>query len=139
MITISKASGRELKDFSIREWHLLDIEHYGKRVEWNHKKFRFKALHGKELAGYISGNHVSGIVYVDEIIVARDKRGQGIGKALIETAINFGKKFKAHKIHLITGKSWQAKHFYEKLGFKQVGELPEHHFKKDFVIYQKSI
>lgn len=44
---------------------------------------------------------------------------------------------KAHKICLFTGKSWSARKFYEKLGYKKTADLPKHYFKVDFVIYSK--
>lgn len=139
MIQISKATKKEIKKYNEEEWHKVDIEHYGKRVDWKENDFIFKAVESGDIVGTIIGKHESGVVYIDELIVSQDKRGKGIGKALLEQAVNFGKKIGAHKIHLITGKSWEANKFYEALGFQKVADLPNHHFKIDFVIYEKAI
>ena len=79
------------------------------------------------------------MVYVKNIIVAEDKRGQGIGQKLMEQIEKFGKKLGAHKIYLQTGADWKERKFYDKLGFKKTADLPKHHFKRDFVIYSKFI
>lgn len=53
MITISKATKKETHAFNDREWHLIDNTHYGRRVEWNEKKFRFKVEEfGKKLGAH---------------------------------------------------------------------------------------
>ncbi len=139
MIKITKASYRQIKDFNLREWHGADIEHYGKKVEWNDKKFIFKAEENGQIVGTTSGKYASGVVYISEIIVAKDKRGKGVGSILIKKIEDFGRKLGAHKIWLITGKDWSESEFYKKLGFKKGSILPRHNFKKDYVIYSKFI
>lgn len=139
MMIISSATKDEVKEFNIREWHGVDVEHYGRPVEWNQKDFLFKATDGDEILGTVSGEHESGVIYIYGLIVAEGKRGQGIGKALMEKAEAFGKEMKAHKIHLITGKDWGSNKFYESLGYKKIADLPQHHFRKDFVVYNKFI
>ncbi|MDP3973760.1 MAG: GNAT family N-acetyltransferase [Candidatus Daviesbacteria bacterium] len=139
MIKITKASYRQIKDFNLKEWHGVDIEHYGKEVEWNDKKFIFKAEEEGQTVGTISGRYASGVVYISEIIVAKSKRGKGVGSALMKKIEEFGKKLGAHKIWLITGKDWSENKFYRKLGFKKGAILPRHNFEKEYIIYSKFI
>lgn len=139
MIRVISTTKAEVKKFNKKEWHGVDIEHYGKKVEWNEKEFIFKATENGKIVGTISGEHVSGVLYIDYIIVAKDKREKGVGKTLMQKTEEFGKSLNAHKIHLITGKGWKAINFYEELGYKKIADLPHHHFKKDFVIYEKFI
>ncbi|MBI2011320.1 GNAT family N-acetyltransferase [Candidatus Daviesbacteria bacterium] len=139
MVKVSKATKRAIKKFNEEQWHGVDVEHYGKPVNWNEKEFVFKATEDGEIIGSITGKHESGVLYVGGLIVAQRARGKGIGKALMEKAEEFGKKEGAHKAHLITGKDWQAANFYEALGYVKVADLPKHHFKRDFAIYEKLI
>lgn len=139
MIKVSNATRPQIKSFNLKEWHGVDIEHYGKTVEWNEKNFLYKATEDGNIVGTISGKHESGVVYISTIIVAADKRGKGIGRYLMEKAEEFSKKEKAHKLYLTTGKNWESVKFYESLGFKKEADLPNHHFHKDFVIYSKFI
>lgn len=136
MIKIFKASK---KDALQKEWRLLDISHYGKRIEWFEKRFRFKAVEGEKLIGTIDGRYELGIVYIGTLIIMESVRGRGIGTMLIKKAEEFGKKFGAHRTWLVTGKNWTANIFYEKLGFKLISNLPDFYLHKDFVIYTRLI
>lgn len=139
MVTVSKATKKETSSFNEEEWHKVDFAHYGKRVDWNEHKFRFKAIENGKLLGTISGKYESGVLYIGAVITTEGSRGKGIGTMLVNRAEEFGKKLKAHKVWLITGKDWSENEFYKKLGFKIEGELPNHHFHKNFVIYSRPI
>jgi ribosomal protein S18 acetylase RimI-like enzyme len=136
MIKISKATNKDSLD---KEWELIDLSHYGKKIKWNEKKFSFKATENKKTIGLISGKYSSGVVYVSTIITAESARGKGVGTILVNKVEEFGKKFDAHKIWLITGKEWSENIFYKKVGFKKIGEISDFYYHKDFVVYSKSI
>jgi GNAT superfamily N-acetyltransferase len=136
MIKILKA---DKKDSLEDEWHKVDVPHYGKPIEWNEESFRFKAMDNGKLVGTINGRHESGVIYIEALITKESERGRGIGTKLIKRAENFGKKFGAHRAWLITGIDWKENLFYKKLGFKKIGDLPDFHFHKDFVIYTREI
>lgn len=138
-VDVLPADKDELKEFSIREWHDVDMEHYGRTVEWNLKEFVFKATENGTVVGMISGKHESGVLYIEDIIVGKEKRHTGIGKALMKAAQEFGKSQGAHKAYLLTGKTWGAAKFYESLGYEKCGDLPDHHFHTDFVAYSKKL
>lgn len=139
MIRISKTTRNQIKAFNEKEWHGVDFEHYGKTVSWNEKPFLYKAVDNGKIVGTISGKHESGVIYVGTLIVAASERGKGIGRLLMQKAEEFGRREKAHKVYITTGKDWKASRFYESLGYKKEADLPDHHFHKDFVIYSKFI
>lgn len=89
--------------------------------------------------GLIYGKYESGTVYVRNIIVAKDKRRQGIGTLLIKKAEDFGQKYGDRKIWLITGKHYSENPFFLKLGFKPEATLPNLYFHKDFIVYTKDL
>lgn len=136
MIKISKATS---KDSLLHEWYRVNVPHYGKSIEWNEKKFRFKAVNDGKLVGTIDGKYESGVIYIGSLITAESDRGKGIGTLLIKKAEEFGRKLGAHRTWLITGKDWAENAFYKKLGFEQIGNLPDFHFHKDFVVYTRLI
>lgn len=139
MIKILKASKKSTIEWSKKEWHKVDISHYGRHVEWNGKHFRFKAIDGREIVGLIDGKHESGVVYIDTVITKDNYRGKGVGTLLLKKAEEFGRNLKAHRMWLITGRNWNENKFYLKLGFKKLAVLPDWHFHTDFVIYTKEI
>lgn len=139
MIDITKATKKEIENFEDKEWHGLDIEHYGKKIDWNEKDFIFKATENEEIVGTVTGKHGAGVIFIDTLMVKEGERGKGIGQLLLAAVEEFGKSMKAHKLWLYTGQGWKAKDFYEKVGFKELTILPDHHFHQDFIIYEKSL
>ncbi|MFK7813372.1 MAG: N-acetyltransferase family protein [Maribacter sp.] len=66
---------------------------------------------------------------VEAVRIRKDKRGKGIGKIMIEWAINRAKERKAHVLQLTTDKKRpKAITFYEGLGFKKSHEGMKLHF-----------
>lgn len=60
---------------------------------------------------------------IEGVRVAAEVRGQGIGRALIETAIEQAKKAGCHLVQLTTDKQRpEAVQFYESLGFRATHE-----------------
>src|SRR5690349_14688580 len=116
----------ETSEFELREWHGMDEEHYGKTVQWNEKSYRFAAMDGDKMLGVVTGKHSAGVVYIEDLMVAKDSRGKGVGETLLNAAEDYGRKYKAHKTHLITGEGWKANDFYIKHGFKKIADLPDH-------------
>lgn len=136
MIDISKATKKETLP---GEWHSCDLVHYGKKIEWQEKEFRFKALRDQEIIGTIDGRFESGVIFISSLIVAASARGQGVGTNLVKKAEEFGKKLGAHRTWLVTGVDWAENSFYQKLGFEKIASLPDLYFHHDFVIYSRLI
>jgi GNAT superfamily N-acetyltransferase len=137
MITISASTKAEIKPFNAKEWVATDVKYYGKVKKWIEKNFVFKATEDGEIVGTIYGKFAAGVLYIDDLIVAKDKRNLGIGSMLMERAEQFGLQMKAHKIYLITWEDSDVGSFYEKLGYKKTGDMVNHYHHTDFVIYEK--
>jgi ribosomal protein S18 acetylase RimI-like enzyme len=139
MITISKSTQDEIKEFRDREWVGADLKYYGKSTGWIEEDFVFKAVEDGKIVGIIAGKYQEGVLYIDDLIVAKDKRGLGVGKALIKKAEDFAIGKGGHKAYLITGKNWEVRKFYELLGYENTGEFKNHYRHVDFVIYEKPL
>jgi len=120
-------------DFEKQEWPEVDKDHYGKALDWSKKLFLIEGLEKDKMVGALRMEIEVGVAYVNAIIVSKNKRGKGIGMALMEKAEEIARKNGAHKIHLITGKTWGTVVFYKRLGYKVAAQLPNHHFHVDFV------
>lgn len=139
MIKITEVDKEAAMEFNEAEWDEVNDLHFGKGIRWNTTHFAFKAVEDGKTVGLIFGKHESGTIYVSNIIVAKDKRRQGIGTLLINRAEEFGREFKDHKIWLITGKDYPEDPFFAECGFKQETILPDLYFHKDFIVYVKEI
>ena len=138
-VKISKSTEKEISAFSKKAWREEDIEHYGEPVEWIVKKYIFKAAKNGKIIGYIDGKFESGVVYIDTLIVDKNFRKKGVGKALIERVEKYAREMKSHKIYFFTMESWEASKFYKRLGYRKSGDAKKHYLKRDFVIYTKFI
>lgn len=138
-INISASSAQEIKRFHHKAWQEADREHYGPKDKWISKFFVLKATEKGKIVGTIKAQYDAGVVYIQQVIVASNKRRLGIGEKLLQELVKRTKRLGAHKLFLLTGKNWEACRFYEKLGFKKIISLPKHYLKREFVIYSKFI
>ncbi|HVZ11755.1 MAG TPA: GNAT family N-acetyltransferase [Patescibacteria group bacterium] len=139
MIKIEPTTKEETKEFEESVWRSVDMEHYGKLTEWKTAEFAFKATDDGEIVGSIIGRFEAGVLLIGSMLVREDRRLHGIGKMLMDEAEKWGMQEGAHIIHLNTGEDWQARKFYEALGYRKVADLKNYHFHKNFVIYEKLI
>jgi len=139
MIKVVRTSYKEVKDFSEREWRSADIEHYGKRLDWKKRKFILRAVEDGKTVGIIKVKMESGVADIESVLVAADKRGQGIGKALMLAAEEQAKKAGCHIVELVTGQDWKAVKFYEDLGYKKLSLIKRYYHQRDFIEFIKYI
>ena len=76
------------------------------------------------IAGGLIGGTYWGWMYVDILWVREDRRGRGIGSALLREAECEARRRGCHHVHLDT-MSWQAPEFYKKHGYEVIGTLPD--------------
>ena len=92
----------------------------------NQKKFGFYAFEGGTKIGGVYGYMDFGNwVWISLLFVDEKHREKDMGTALINAVEKFAKTEKCIGVHLNTF-SWQAKGFYEKMGYTQYGELNNH-------------
>ncbi len=128
------------KEFGAAEWPKADREHFGDQVlDFNKPKFLFAAREDGNILGYISLILDMGVLHLESLIVGEKSRGKGVGAKLVLVAEEKGRALGAHKIWLETGADWQAKGFYEKLGYQVRAELRNYYAHRDFVLMDKDL
>ncbi|EED31847.1 histone acetyltransferase HPA2 [gamma proteobacterium NOR5-3] len=91
-----------------------------------------------ELAGALVGEIYWDWMFLDDLWVAPTHRGQGIGSRLVRAAENFAQEQALQGVWLWT-QSWEAEHFYPKLGyseFTRFHDFPKGHTR---IGYRKSL
>ena len=78
-----------------------------------------------KIVGGLVGNTYWQWLYIDELWLAGQYRKQGYGRKLVALAEAEAKNRGCTAVHVKTW-SFQAKGFYERLGFKVVGELQDY-------------
>lgn len=126
------------KDFETIEWEIADKEHYGGNRDFQMEKFLFLATDDNEkVCGLLKMVITAGVTHIEDLLVSHEHRREGIGKALVEHAEKISKQKKVHKIHLDTGKNWDAEKVYLSLGYVKTGELKNHFLGYDYVLFEK--
>ena len=70
--------------------------------------------------------------YIKQVFLSKDYRGQGIGKMLLEAALEHLKKIKVEKVKVnLKDTAEDAARVYEKMNFKKVYEVLELNLKKE--------
>jgi len=124
-------------DFVKSQWPIADKVHFGHEVEWKKEKKALIAKDDVQIVGVLEYTIQAGVMYIDEIIIAHDQQGKGIGKMLMEHVEEIATNDHLHKIYLDTGATWPAVKFYEALGYIKTGDLPKHLAGQDYVIFSK--
>lgn len=129
-----------MKEFGRAEWLLVHPEHFGHEQDqqhWKDVKFHLCARDGSRIVGRLDGFYMAGVMCVDQIMVAHDRRDEGIGQELMAKAEKIARENRLHKIHLETGTDWKAVKFYEKLGYGKEAKLRNHYEGTDFLVMSK--
>lgn len=74
--------------------------------------------------GGIVGRTQWGWLHVETLALPSGQRGRGLGTRLLEMAEDEARRRGCHHVYLTT-LSWQAKPFYEKLGYREYGRLDD--------------
>ncbi len=125
------------EEFQKAEWIPADLTHFGRKIDWEKENKVFTATEDGKLVGVLEFSIQAGVMHIEALIVKHDEYRRGIGKMLMQKAETLASQRRLHKIYLETGKTWDATKFYEALGYKVTGELPNHFEKQDYVEYTK--
>ncbi|WP_430412644.1 GNAT family N-acetyltransferase [Kordia sp.] len=86
------------------------------------KFFVFAKNEQQQVVGGVRATCFWNTLHVELLWLSEKCRGEGIGKALIIAAENFAKENNCEKVFVETT-SWQAKPFYEKVGYTHIATL----------------
>ncbi|MFO7694782.1 MAG: ribosomal protein S18-alanine N-acetyltransferase [Vicinamibacterales bacterium] len=97
---------------------------------------------GTPVAGYCSYRLVAGELQINNVAVRPDQRGQGAGRALIESALEHGRLAGARTALLEVRRSnAAARRLYAGLGFVQIGDRPRYyaHPEEDALVLARNV
>ena len=137
---IKKITLKDKKDFDKfdkSEWEIFNKEN---NYKWKDKKISFVALDNKKIIGILRLKINGGATYIEDIIVKKNFRKNGVGFSLIQTAEAVSKENKCHVIYLqTTEKHKSAIKFYKKMKFKKVATLKKNKNNFDCYFFEKRL
>jgi ribosomal protein S18 acetylase RimI-like enzyme len=139
-MNIKQIDGNSSKvdEFEKTEWHLADIEHYGKPIDFKKKKYKFLAESDSgEITGTLDLIIEVNLAFIESLIVGSKFRRIGVGKKLLQAAENLARDKQCTKIWLETNLGWSAEAFYEKNGYEVTGVHEKHIMNQKTLIFTK--
>ena len=101
----------------------------------------FLCLDGKDVVGSISLSVRLYVLEINHIFVAKNYRGKGVARSLIEKAFEYGLERKCESVIVNTSEdNVVARKMYEKLGFEEKGKVFDYfNHGKNQVFYMKKL
>lgn len=114
-----------IRDFLRREWRTADEDIFGRHdpAMWEVRRYALAAYDDEEIVGTAVFKIEAGVGKLSEIITAVDRRGQGIGRALLARFERICRSERCHKASLKTYWNSAAQRFYQRHGYAVEGIL----------------
>ena len=149
VLTIRMVEKAEIEEFAAREWAQYNAE---VGVNWDSRRYYLAAELGGRPVGLAVFHIVGGVGHLDQLLVAKAHRGQGIGSQLIG---EFERRCRAEGCHKLTletaeyegrssrstpsGSALQARGFYEKHGFTVLCTMRDDKFHRIWYLMGKAL
>lgn len=134
-LNIREATAEEIAQFQTEEWARYNAE---VGVRWDSQRYRLMAEVEGKIVGIAVYHVVGGVGHLDQLLVAKDHRGQGIGSRLLNEFERRCRDAGCHKLTLETAE-YQARGFYEKHGFKVACTLRDNKFRRNWHLMEKEL
>jgi GNAT superfamily N-acetyltransferase len=107
------------------------------RVIWHEQRHELAATIGGAVVGVLGLRIAASLAHVESLIVAPERRGGGIGRALLTRAEEVANYYNCHKVTLEAPADFPARRFFEACGYKTEAILPQHTWKLDVAVMRK--
>jgi ribosomal protein S18 acetylase RimI-like enzyme len=122
---IKEAEQEEIQEFLQREWGPVNERMFGHYDEtmWDEHRYALAAYDDGRIVGAVVLKVKPGLGKVTQIIVAADRRGEGIARALMARTEEICRREGCHKVSLKTYWNSEAQRFYQKQAYVVEGML----------------
>ncbi|MCR4404556.1 MAG: GNAT family N-acetyltransferase [Candidatus Acetothermia bacterium] len=134
-VAVRLASREELEGFAAKEWQRYNAE---VGVTWDSRRYYLLAEVGGLPVGLAAFHLVGGVGHLDQLLVAKECRGRGLGSRLLREFERLCRAEGCHKLTLETAE-YQARAFYERHGFKVACALRDNKFHYDWHLMEKGL
>jgi GNAT superfamily N-acetyltransferase len=110
---------------------------YDFSVIWHEQVHDFAAMEGEEIVGVAQIHIAASLANVGRIVVLPERRRQGIGRALLQSAADTANYYNCHKMTALVPHRSAAQAFFERCDYREEAVLPQHTFKLDMAAMRK--
>lgn len=118
-----------------RDWEEADGEH---GFVWDKETHYFELMEGGDLAGYFFVVINGGVGELKDLIVKKNFRSRGFGKAAVDYFMEFCRGRKCHKLIILTSERHiEGRALYEKCGFAVENTMKNDRYHATWYFYSK--
>lgn len=110
---------------------------YDFSVIWHEQSHDFAAMDGESIVGVVQIRIAASLANVERIVVLPERRGQGVGRALLASASDAANYYNCHKMTALVPHRSGAQKFFERCEYREEAVLPQHTFKLDMAAMRK--
>jgi GNAT superfamily N-acetyltransferase len=110
---------------------------YDFSVIWHEQLHDFAAMENQDVVGVAQIRVAASLAHVDRIIVLPERRKQGIGRALLQSAADVANYYNCHKMTALVPHKSATQTFFERCDYREEAILPQHTFKLDMAAMRK--
>lgn len=110
---------------------------YDFSVIWHEQAHDFAAVDGDETIGVAQIRIAASLARVERVVVLPERRMQGTGRALLESAADVANYYNCHKMSVMVPHHSAAQQFFERCGYREEAVLPQHTFKLDVAVLRR--
>ncbi len=125
----------EIEEFRSSEWQRYN-EEVG--VTWDSRRYYLAAELDGRFVGIAIFHIAGGVGNLDQLLVGKDHRFQGIGSRLLNYVEHQCRAEGCHKLIVETAE-YQARGFYEKHGFTVICTLRDNKFHRNWYLMEKTL
>lgn len=124
-LVIKEAEQKEIEEFLQREWKPVNEHMFGRydATMWDEQRYTLAAYDDERIVGAVVFKIKAGLGKVSQIVVAAERRDEGLGRALLARAEEICRREGCHKVSLKTYWNSEAQRFYEQQGYVVEGVL----------------
>lgn len=138
-IVIGRGDERELLRFLRDEWPAADEETFGRPLQWVTEPFALIMKRRRRIIAVLRGHFTGGVGSVDELMVSKEERYNGIGSMLLCRFEREAEDRGCTRLVLRAVKDSVAESFYRGLGYHRVCVEHRHEFAYDYVRLTKEL
>jgi len=134
----------------IRNWIKTDMIENGESKNLDLKRYKSENMpvslypifsaslsNNKIIGACICELYGEGLLRIDNLIVRKEYRRQGVGLKLVSNVVDYAKKNKIYNMQCISlSINKESKKFLKKAGFRKVGKLRRYVGKKDYYLWE---
>jgi GNAT superfamily N-acetyltransferase len=132
---VPRTESNQVRRFLATEWRRADQRLFGAAPDWTSHPLVVEAHLGSTLIGVALGEVIAGIARLNDVLVAEERQGAGIGGQLVERFCARAATLGAGRCYLRCPDTSQHRRFYERHAFVPVARLPRYYHGRDFLEY----